>query len=222
MAFPETGILDDFNRVGEGPPPSADWANLINGLLVSGNTARGSTSNDFNVSYWDVETHGPDSECYAQAVDTINGDHVVPCVRLDPAGPDCYLAWFDMTGGDEIWVRRIDDGVETQLGAVIEGVNLGQGDWGGIEMIGDTLNIYVETGAGWSLEGTRTDGTYTAAGYIGLWGWGTSSYQDNFGGGSVVTAGNIKQIATIDWANVKALGTIAETSLKQVATVDAN
>ena len=29
MAFPTTSILDNFNRDDEGPPPSADWDNIV-------------------------------------------------------------------------------------------------------------------------------------------------------------------------------------------------
>ena len=38
----------------------------------------------------------------------------------------------------------------------------------------------------------------------------------------VAPAGDIKQIATIDWASVKAIGTVAEASIKQIATISAN
>ena len=41
LAFPATGILDNFNRANEGPPPSASWTtdndSLPNGLQVISN-----------------------------------------------------------------------------------------------------------------------------------------------------------------------------------------
>ena len=41
MAFPTTGLLDDFNRADEGPPPSASWSISYGGphgeLKVSSN-----------------------------------------------------------------------------------------------------------------------------------------------------------------------------------------
>ena len=37
MAFPTTGILDDFNRGNEGPPPSANWTTLVQGHKVVSN-----------------------------------------------------------------------------------------------------------------------------------------------------------------------------------------
>ena len=40
--------------------------------------------------------------------------------------------------------------------------------------------------------------------------------------GKAAIPGNIKQIATIDWASLKQFGTIPEASLKQVASISAN
>src|SRR5258708_29646870 len=58
-----------------------------------------------------------------------------------------------------------------------------------MQVTGNTISAWIDTGGGWKLVGSRTDSTYSQAGYIGaeLYG-GTSRSLDDFGGG---TAGQI-------------------------------
>lgn len=54
-----------------------------------------------------------------------------------------------------------------------------------IQVIGNTIKAWVDSGGGWQLAGTRADATYAGAGYIGaeLYG-GSGRSLDDFGGGT--------------------------------------
>lgn len=100
---------------------------------------------------------------------------------------DGYLPWYAHASGVGSGLRayRVDNGVLTQLGAQFDKV-LANGDDLGGEIIGSTLKVYYNTGAGW-IEGlSRTDSTYTAAGFVGLRVFSDVNPMDDFGGGTVV------------------------------------
>lgn len=188
MAFPTTEILDNFNRANEGPPPSASWTNVYNGLKVSSNQCVGNTASD-NISDWNVSTFGPDSECHAKIpVFPSAGTGIGLGCRLTTHGSstqDGY--WIIFSYYNTLILGREDNGSFTQLGANISRT-INEGDSIGIEVIGTSNNIkayHKPSGGSWSSSlATRSDGTYTAAGYIGADNAHTSGAIDDFGGGT--------------------------------------
>jgi hypothetical protein len=83
----------------------------------------------------------------------------------------------------------MDNRVYTRLGAT-ESQTITNGDSCGLTIIGGTLQMYYKVGAGaWTAKGTgRTDGTYSAAGYIGM-GLNTDAQAcDDFGGGTITVS----------------------------------
>lgn len=198
MAFPTTGILDNFNRANEGPPPSANWSGPVvvgeSRLVVSANAVQGENATSICSGWWNPSTFGPDSEAF---ITLVSGGALVAFfgVQLRLAGPntagvDGYL--FDAAAlADELVIYRLDNGVYTQLGVTIA-ATWANGDALGGEIIGSTLQSYRKpSGGAWGAIGTsRTDATYTAAGFISFrsTGDGTSHVPgDDFGGGTVVT-----------------------------------
>jgi hypothetical protein len=188
MAFPTTGVLDNFNRADEGPPPSANWTDTWTGLgggtLVNSNELGTPFYGD---SYWSASTFGPNSEVY---VTIAYWDYTYYAVRLQDPGTSysCYRLDHGQAEESETFLSRVDGGFVTQLGAYLSAATAGTTGKVGIEASGTSISMYEDAGGGWSLVGTRTDGTYTAAGYIGV-GFGTASgLLDDFGGGTIAAA----------------------------------
>lgn len=186
MAFPETSILDDFNRSDEGPPPSASWTNVENGLEVISNQCRGDQIGAGNWSNWNVETFGPDCEVYTTLAD-LGAINVYLRMNTVDTNDDGYRI---TAYNDEQIVQRHDNGSGTQLGAAIS-QTMADGDKHGASMVGSTITVYFDDGgAGWGATGTRSDGTYTVAGYIGSRLYSNIPDIDDFGGGTIAGVGN--------------------------------
>lgn len=200
-AFPTTGLLDNFNRANEGPPPSTNWTGPVQtgeeGLRVVGNQCDDSTDTAKAGSGVWVGDFGPDSECFSTIAvvptSTQGQAHFLRVVSPNTAGVDGYLsAYINLVAGiyNSYLSYRLDNNAYTQLGANDALTTLGVGDDVGAEMIGSAIKVYRRVGAGsWTEETTaaRTDSTYTAAGRIGLR-LDNQPEADDFGGGTVAAA----------------------------------
>lgn len=188
MAFPTTGLLDQFTRGDEGPPPSASWTTMDQGhKVVSNQCDTNAVGEDTFVSGYNASTYGPDSECYFTAV-VVNdfGEGVFArLTTLVLATTDGYLYWRSSTNVTRLY--RTDNGGFTQLGADGPAFTIANGDKLGIECIDDSIKGYIDDGgAGWAEEIARTEGTYGDAGYLGIRsnpGAGDTGTIDDFGGG---------------------------------------
>ncbi len=191
MAFPTTGVLDDFNRTDENPlSDGGDWSQMVwNGddLKIVSNEVTDDGAQGGN--YRSDQTYGADSEVFTTLA-TVGTDFGAVLLRLADAGgstPDGYEFNFIISGTDRVAVQRIDNGSETLLGSVVN-LTVVTGEKVGFEAIGSTLKGYRFTGGAWQEEISRSDSTYTAAGNIGMFlntgGWDV----DDFGGGTVVAA----------------------------------
>ena len=187
LNFPSAGILDTFNRANTGPPPSASWTNAVEGagtgLKVVSNQLI--TDSGGSSGWWNVGTFGPDSECYFDVV-TLSGSMNL-YLRLQQPGSgstvDGYLGYFD--GVSLYKIFRMDNGSLTQLGASVTDT-LASGNSIGMQAIGPMIRMFKKVSGAWSVVIERSDGTYAAAGYIGLGINSALSTYDNFGGGSSV------------------------------------
>ena len=199
MAFPTTGVLDDFNRANEGPPPSASWTDTWltgSGLTVNTNQCATNGGTTLKDSYWNVSTFGPDAEAFVTiaTIPTTDGDSIRLGIRLAQPGAttvDGYLAmwqWIAGAGADRVRLFRLDNGAATELGTGVD-LNMSAGDKLGMETIGSTIKVYTKSGAGaWTERRSETDATYSAAGFIGLQFIRTVFRCDDFGGGTVAGA----------------------------------
>ena len=193
MAFGDTGILDDFNRADEGPPPSSNWTDLQNGLRVMSNLVRGNTSGQPNWSNWNASTFGPDCEVFITLTDTITGNAgaavLLRATTNVLATVDGYLMHYT-DNGDLLQIYRIDNGSLTKLDETA--FTLVAGDKIGGEAIGSTLKFYIDDGgAGWTLKVTSTDSTYGSAGFVGARLLDEFRDADDFGGGTLAAVGGI-------------------------------
>jgi hypothetical protein len=189
MAFPQTGILDAFTRADTGPPPSSNWTTVTGtGHVVSSNQLANSAANH-SESGWNVQTFGPDVELYYDmATKPSTGKWCDLDIRVSAlsAGWSGYQVEFTTTAGtDTIDIYRVDAGSFTALGAQIA-LDFLDGDGFGVEMVGNTITVYRRTGGSWSSVGTRTDSTYTGAGYLVVGSGDTTTARlDNVGGGTI-------------------------------------
>ena len=195
MAFPTTGILDNFNRGDEGPPPSASWitplTSYYTGMSVSGNQCVSAAAP--SAAAWGTQ-FGPDSEIYF-TVASLGADAFIDIfIRLNDldfgASVDYYYFSIAHSGGTtyDWYVYQVVDGVLTQKDT--GSFTLNDGDSVGMSAVGTTIKALHKPSAGaWTELSSITDSGVAGAGYISFaWqGAGTLTI-DDFGGGDA-TAG---------------------------------
>jgi hypothetical protein len=205
MAFPVSGVLDDFNRA-DASVLGSNWS-LASDFGLGGPDNQGISSNqlyhignqyvNYCIMRWNVSSFGPDMEAYL----TINskptgssGDPTSLIARMIVAASQVSGYTVDADYEDNlIKIFREDNNVGTQLGASIA-QTISAGDRFGIECIGTTISAYYKVGAGsWTNIGSRTDATYASAGYIGFYLAGNEDNShngkwDDLGGGTIAAA----------------------------------
>lgn len=202
MAFPTTGVLETFTGSNGTSPPNSNWSNGIDGgsgIEIQGNQAdTAHVTNSYGGGWWNAAQFGPDVEAFVSvASKSEENDQIGLAIRVQSPGNagtwDGYVINWDskLAATDEISVWVITNGSGTQLGATIM-QEMAAGDKLGVEMIGNSLKVYRYNGGTWTLLATRTDSTYTGAGFIGLNlrnanATGGNMRADDFGGGTVVT-----------------------------------
>lgn len=181
-AFPTAPLLDDFNRA-DANPAGGNWSSPVavssDGVRVVSNqlgpTGLGGSG------YWNVQTFGPDQEVRAKWPSVGLAQHqYLRIVQPGVGTVDGYkIFWL---GSITAQIKRLDDGVETQLGADIT-ISAADNDLVGARVIGTTISIYVNGVP--PASSTRTDSTYTGAGYIGLGLASGSGRWDDFRAGTL-------------------------------------
>lgn len=189
MTFPLTGILDNFNRSNEGPPPSSNWDIVQHGHVVSSNQANATETDDI-LSVWTAATYdNPEAYLTVAGADTAS---VYSFYLLrgyaTVAAQDGYEAWFDLrTGYKVLHMCRVDNQEETQLDDLVDISDIATGDKVGCRLLNNVLSAWWQpAGGNWTLLAVRTDNTYTGQPYYIIpETWSTVSPFDDFGGGEV-------------------------------------
>lgn len=187
MAFPTTGILDDFT--GTENPISTGWTGPIypgeTQLQKASGTLRGGAGNSYyNTSF------SADQEAFV-TIAVLPGDGFTLSLFARIANPnnaslDAYRVQFiyNAVGNDVVRIRRVDNTSSTTLGGdILQDFSVGDGL--GIECIGSTISAYRRSGGIWSLLGSRTDSTYSAGGFTGVELADGTCQIDDFGGGTI-------------------------------------
>ena len=111
MAFPESSILDNFNRGDEGPPLSSDWTEMghvSDGLEVVSNEAEGETG--FSAActeYWNPATFGPACEAYVTISDMGVTSVVAVGARLtSPGTASITFTWKLLFSAQALYMRK--------------------------------------------------------------------------------------------------------------------
>lgn len=190
MAFPSTPIIDAFTRADENPLAAPWLGQLISTedqLQLVSNEAAVITAGTFGGSY--TTLCGPDCEAYATftTVDAGNRCEVYARVFIDGSGTDAYCV--SQVGGT--WsLRSVTNSTSAAIGATFVQA-VASGDSMGIKVSGNTIEAWYKAAAGaWTLLATRTDSTWTNAGYLGLRFFDLTYRADNFGGGTTVATGD--------------------------------
>lgn len=193
MAFPTTGILDNFNRANAGTLGanwSVYWSNI--NWEINSNAARGAAVAWFG-NYYNVATYGADAEVFITITQRPGADLELD-VRIGGtpgSSPNSYACVFNDGAAGTHRIYRVSSGSGTVLGASFS-QTLAVGDSIGLEVIGSTIKAYYKpSGGSWTELASRTDTTHSGAGYLAVSGLpdglGTSAIiWDDFGGGTVV------------------------------------
>ena len=185
MAFPTTGILDDFNRGDEDLSDSANWTDLEGDLRVVSNQC-GRVDGLGKWSNWVGANFGPDCEGFLTLAVMDTSINLYARLTTDVAGTtDGYrITTFD---GD-VSTHRVDNGSGTQLSTVAQ--VLASSDKVGIECIGNTIKAFFKDGgAAWGEIDSASDANHTAAGRVACRTFGAVDRIDDFGGGTIVADG---------------------------------
>lgn len=199
MTFPTTAVLDTFNRADENPLGNGNWSTIApydDGALklVSNQAAMSGLITEYNGSYWSAATFGADCEAYVTipTAPVATGRIYLNWRVANPTSATLFSGYtLELikvnAGTDTLKVFRTDNAVDTQLGATIN-QEVSDGDALGISMVGATITVYYQaSGGSWTALTTRSDSTYTGAGYIVLQiALGTLTRCDQFGGGTYI------------------------------------
>lgn len=194
MAFPTTPVLDTFTRADENPLTGIWLGELTPGesqLQLLSNRAAGVNPDPlFNGSY--TTPVGADCEAYATIPvdDAGNRCEVYARVFIDVGGLDAYCV---SRVGSTWSIRKKTNSGDAAVGATATQA-FSAGDSLGIACYGSTIEGWYKPAAGaWTLVLSRTDTTWTNAGYIGLRLFGTVYRADDFGGGTIASTGVVRE-----------------------------
>lgn len=178
---PQTGILDNFNRPDEGPPPSANWDSSTDSFRVVSNEAVGDEGKTTVGNSWTTPFNA-DSEAYVTITSWDSSGVVDIMVRYDIDNSTGYMVSLDVDGhfviGEVPWV---------QLGYINIG-STSNGDSILIRAIGNTISaLYKPMSGEWSQVLSISNSTYTNTGKLRIQSAGNvfAPHLDNFGGGEI-------------------------------------
>lgn len=192
---PMTAVLDTFDRTAEDPltfgglwSTSEIVSTTATGLQTDGDQVH-SDGGAGPAAYW-VASFGANQEAYI-TWDIAGGSTAlrlyISIQSAGSTGADGYNILFNPSGG-VIELYRVDDAVNTQIGADITQAN-DTGDAGLLRKVGSTLSVgFSDDGGAWSTIRSDTDSTYSG-GNVGLRMVTSTHRGNNFGGGTLSIGG---------------------------------
>jgi hypothetical protein len=190
--FPTTPLLDDFNRADE-LPIVGNWTSPTFSNESDTELYQNRLGTNPGSAYWDVSTFGPDCEVWIElsVLPNIGGSAALRARIQGVGGLSSASSYYALLIYDDASVRKwkfakVVSGTFTSLTADQDfPETLTAGDKVGLQCIGTTLKAYWNHATnGWTLLGTITDSSITAAGYIGTDQNESVTHFDNFGGGT--------------------------------------
>lgn len=183
VGFPTPSVTDTFDRANSASLGGnyGRWWNGDQNLSIDSNQCVPSTG-DYCDNYYNVAQY--QNKDVAITIDTLppNNEIVYLGGRIQSAGlagMDCYQLVYTNAATDTIRLDRVINSTETALQTWNQ--NLANGNGFGFRISGTgatvTIQVYVNTGSGWTLLGTYNDtnaNRITATGYGGL-GIGTAN-----------------------------------------------
>jgi hypothetical protein len=191
VAYPSTGVLDDFGRaaglLGEGwQSPGLSDSGTVS-IVASGETA---SSAGAGSATWSGGKFGADQEAYlAVAVLPRSGNWLQVAGRvsnLGPAGISCYFLRVTPSTGTWDLRKKLNGATSTSLQTFT--APLGAGDSVGLRISGSVISAYRRAASGaWSSVGSTSDAAITAGGYVTFTLGDTTMRGGAFGGGAIGT-----------------------------------
>lgn len=201
MAFPTTGLLDNFNRADAALNSIGNWGSAYypgdKFMQITSNVARGSVNADSNDTFWSAAQFGSNQEVWydVPALPGTGGGEISYLTTniVSPSGTSFDGYEIDVRRGTTGTVQwyRVDNITYTQLGANL-GQTIAAGDSFGMENKGSVISFYRQNASVWSFVGSQVSNTYHTTSYIGFGARGSNFRIDNFSGGDIVTQGNVR------------------------------
>lgn len=195
-----TLFSDNFNRA-DGALGS-NWTSLGGAGTISSNQY--ACPGTAGLDYYNGGT--PGAACFTQITARTNvasANYHGPLLRLDTGVFNWYEVNWD-TGNAR--VNRVDGGVGTLLGGTFTPPS--SGDVVRLEMRSSTISVYYND----TLQVTRTDSTYSAAGRSGLIALGTSGRLDDFATGTLPTISGATPSGTLGTTTTATVGCTTDDS----------
>lgn len=188
MGFPNTPVLDNFNRADGALGPNWNGPSFGDGnnLTISSNAVT-SSNVSFSAMCWVAASVGTDFEVYMD----------LPVLPL-PTGTSRVIVSNSATASTGLLGYYLVANPTTpsfQLSDAADGSNIGAaiaqaisaGDSFGFNRISGTITIWYRPSAGsWTALGTRNDSRYNGPFFIGIEMSDNTQRGDNFGGGTYV------------------------------------
>ncbi len=207
-SFPTDGMLDNFNRadsasLGSNWGAFSGYSNLdLNGNQCRNPATAGTTA--YAGNYYNAAQYGPDCENYLTlAARPTDGAYMMLRVGGTLSTPNAYAFGLNSGGSGVHSLLRVDSGLPTPLGATFSQA-LAVGDSIGISAVGSTLSAYYKpSGGNWTLLASRTDSTYSSAGYLAVASTVGGWKADDFSGGTVSGGIAVNTLAHFEYVSDK-------------------
>lgn len=193
--FPtNSNVLDAFNRA-EAATLGSDWTKIA-GLPwagIKGEQAANTAESGNGGGAFTKAKYGPDTEVFVTAATIAASGYVGVWLRLQEPGAkwDGYYIEAGATSADTFIYRTLKE----ERVAIGPGISTpwASGDKLGASIIGNVIRVYryPSGGSKWQLIGVRTDSTYSAAGYVGIWRSEPTTRLDDLSGGTVAAGQSI-------------------------------
>lgn len=194
MAFPTTGVLDNFNTgASQNLTSRAGWnvAVLVSGsTYLTDGTPTAATITVPGGNWWG--TTWVDSEVFVTLTTfTPATDRFDLCARITNGGanPTMYALRLANSGTNDFQIGKFSASASFTALGTLQSQVITNGDSIGLSVIGSQVTSYYKSGAGaWTQMDTLSDSSITGAGGIGFkHGLTVTNTVDNFGGGGAVT-----------------------------------
>jgi hypothetical protein len=195
-AFPTNGVIETFTGADSTSPPNGNWTNTIGSAVMTGSlqilSNQAASVAATGCAYWNAAKFGPDCEVYVTMGTKPGGtSSAMVTYRITNEGTanvDGYGLFTPVTAGNDLQLDSITNEAFTAVGANYT-QTVTAGDSYGVMVVGTIHTPEYKVGAGaWSALATRNDATWNVSGRIGLYDESTTTRQDDFGGGTLVTA----------------------------------
>lgn len=172
MAFNEPPTLDDFNRTDASDLGSNWTADISAGGFASigivGNEATyDGVGTQFQSNWYNLARYAHDQSVKATCVTKGSTNPMRLYLGILNPGSSLYSGYEVEIAGANTYISRVAGGTRTTLVNTFTTINAGEPV--GFQRVGSALEVYQDSGSGWTLNGSTTDSQVVGSGFAGLW-----------------------------------------------------